>query len=236
MPDYVVTVPEIVSVPILGSTERFPVRRIYCVGRNYAAHVREMGGDQRDLPIFFQKPRDAIVQNGSTVPYPALTEDLQYEIELVLAIGRGGTDIARRDAAEHVYGFAAGIDLTRRDLQLQAKKKGNPWEIAKAFDRSAPITAIRPLDGTALPASGAISLAVNDVTKQSADLAEMIWSCAEIIATLSTCDRLEPGDLIYTGTPAGVGPVQPGDRLVGRIDGLPELEISIGEPGETASP
>lgn len=229
MSAYVVPTPEVVSIAVLGSDDRFPVRRIYCVGKNYAAHVREMGGDQRDLPIFFQKPRDAIVQNGSTVPYPALTKDLQHEIELVLAIGRGGADIPERDAAGHVYGLAAGIDLTRRDLQLQAKEKGNPWEVAKAFDRSAPITAIRPLDGAALPASGAISLAVNGVTKQSADLAEMIWSCAEIIATLSTCDRLEPGDLIYTGTPAGVGPVQPGDSIVGHIDGLPELEITIGE-------
>mgnify|MGYP001813375398 FL=1 len=229
MSAYVVPTPEVVSIAVLGRDDRFPVRRIYCVGKNYAAHVREMGGDQRDLPIFFQKPRDAIVQNGSTVPYPALTKDLQHEIELVLAIGRGGADISQRDAAGHVYGLAAGIDLTRRDLQLQAKEKGNPWEVAKAFDRSAPITAIRPLDGAALPASGAISLAVNGVTKQSADLAEMIWSCAEIIATLSTCDRLEPGDLIYTGTPAGVGPVQPGDSIVGHIDGLPELEITIGE-------
>ena len=231
MSAYAVPAPEIVSVPILGCAERFPVRRIYCVGRNYAAHVREMGGDERDQPVFFQKPRDAIVQNGSTVPYPALTEDLQYEIELVLAVGRGGMNISHRAAAEHVYGYAAGIDLTRRDLQLQAKKEGSPWDIAKAFDRSAPITAIRPLDGAALPASGAISLAVNDVTKQRADLAEMIWSCAEIVATLSTGDRLEPGDLIYTGTPAGVGPVQPGDRIVGHIDGLPELEITIGEKG-----
>ena len=231
MSAYVVPAPEVVSVPILGRDDRFPVRRIYCVGQNYAAHVREMGGDQRGLPVFFQKPRDAIVQNGSTVPYPALTKDLQHEIELVLAIGRGGSDIRQSDAAGHVYGLAAGIDLTRRDLQLQAKKKGKPWEIAKAFDRSAPITAIQPLDGAALPESGAISLAVNDVTKQSADLAEMIWSCAEIIATLSTGDRLEPGDLIYTGTPAGVGPVQPGDRIVGHIDGLPELEITIGEKG-----
>ena len=162
MSAYIVTPPKTVSVPVLGSSKRFPVRRIYCVGRNYAAHVREMGGDQRDL-------------------------------------------------------------------QLRAKQQGNPWDTAKAFDRSAPITAIQPLEGAALPASGSISLAVNDVTKQSADLAEMIWSCAEIIATLSTCDRLEPGDLIYTGTPAGVGPVQPGDRLVGHIDGLPELEITIAE-------
>jgi len=229
MSAYVVPAPEVISVPIQGSDDRFPVRRIYCVGKNYAAHVREMGGDQRDLPIFFQKPRDAIVQSGSTVPYPALTEDLQHEVELVLAIGRGGADISQGDAAEHVYGLAAGIDLTRRDLQLQAKEKGNPWEIAKAFDGSAPITAIRPLDGAALPVSGAISLAVNGDTKQSADLAEMIWSCAEIVATLSTCDRLVPGDLIYTGTPAGVGPVQPGDRLVAHIDGLPELEITIGD-------
>ena len=229
MSAYVVPAPDVVSIPIEGSDDRFPVRRIYCVGRNYAAHVREMGGDHRDLPIFFQKPRDAIVQSGSTVPYPALTKDLQHEIELVLAIGKGGTDIAQRDAAGHVYGLAAGIDLTRRDLQATARKAGGPWEVAKAFDCSAPVSALKPLGGAALPESGAISLAVNGVTKQSADLEEMTWSCAEIVAILSTCDRLEPGDLVYTGTPAGVGPVEPGDRMVGHIEGLPKLEVTIGE-------
>ena len=231
MSAYVVPVPEIVSVPIEGSDDRFPVRRIYCIGRNYAAHVREMGGDHRDLPIFFQKPRDAIVQSGSTAPYPALTKDLQHEIELVLAIGKGGSDISEHDAAGHVYGLAAGIDLTRRDLQAAARKTGGPWELAKAFAYSAPISALKPLDGAALPVSGAISLAVNGVVKQSADLAEMTWSFAEIVAILSTCDRLVPGDLIYTGTPAGVGPVEPGDRLVGHIEGLPGLEVTIGEQG-----
>lgn len=229
MPAYVVPVPKIDSIPVLGSDDNFPVRRIYCVGRNYAAHVREMGDDERDPPFFFQKPRDAVVQNGSTVPYPSLTEDLQHEIELVLAIGKGGTDILQGDAADHVYGLAAGIDLTRRDLQLQAKKKGKPWEIAKAFDHSAPVTAIRPLDGASLPVSGAITLAVNGVTKQRADLAEMTWACAEIVAILSAHYRLVAGDLIYTGTPAGVGPVKPGDHLLGRIDGLPDLNITIGE-------
>lgn len=229
MSAYVVPVPEIDAIPVLGGDNHFPVRRIYCVGRNYAAHVREMGGDERDPPFFFQKPRDAVVQNGSVVPYPSLTGDLQHEIELVLAIGKGGSDIPQSNAAEHVYGLAAGIDLTRRDLQLQAKQQGKPWEIAKAFDHSAPVTAISPLEGATLPVSGSISLAVNGVTRQNADLAEMTWGCAEVVAILSTHYRLVAGDLIYTGTPAGVGPVRPGDHLLGRIDGLPDLKIAIGE-------
>jgi len=228
MTDFVITAPEQIAVPVLGAEQRFPVRRIYCVGRNYAAHVREMGGDERDLPFFFQKPTDAIVQNGSTVPYPTLTRDFQFEIELVLAIGKDGTDIAQEDAAEHVFGVAVGIDLTRRDVQVNARNAGRPWEIGKAFDHSAPISAITPLDGASLPTSGSITLAVNGETKQSGDLAELIWNCAEVVAILSTHCELVAGDLIFTGTPAGVGPLNPGDRIVGNIDGLPQLEINIG--------
>lgn len=230
MTDYVVPATERVAVPVLGTESTFPVRRIYCVGRNYTAHIREMGGDERAPPFFFQKPTDAIVQNGSVVPYPTLTEDLQFEIELVLAIGKGGRGIPVDAAAEHVLGLATGIDLTRRDVQVKARKSGRPWGIGKAFDHSAPITALTRLDGKPLPVSGEISLAVNGETKQRGDLAELIWNCAEVVAVLSTHYELVAGDLIYTGTPSGVGPVTPGDRLVGRVDGLPELEITIGEP------
>lgn len=229
MADFVVRPPARMTVPVTGSDGLFPVRRIYCVGRNYAAHIREMGGDEREPPFFFQKPTDAIVNNGSKVPYPTLTEDFQFEIELVLAIGTGGSAIARERAADHVFGTAVGIDLTRRDVQVNARKTGRPWEVGKSFDHSAPISTIVPLLGSALPTEGAISLSVNGAVKQLADIAELIWDCSEIVAVLSTHYRLEPGDLIYTGTPSGVGPILPGDQLVGRIAGLPDLVISIGD-------
>ena len=229
MTDFVIPTPGQVSVPVVGTDAEFPVRRVYCVGRNYAAHVREMGGDERDPPFFFQKPTDAIVQNGSTVPYPTLTEDLQFEIELVLAIGTGGSAISVEDSKNHVFGLATGIDLTRRDVQVNARKTGRPWGIGKAFDHSAPITPIVPLEGAALPTSGPIRLAVNGETRQDGDLAEMIWNCAEVVSILSTHYALYPGDLIYTGTPAGVGPVTSGDQLVGTIQDLPELNITIGD-------
>lgn len=230
MSDYVVPPAKQATVPVSGTDAVFPVRRIYCVGRNYAAHVREMGGDERDPPFFFQKPSDAIVLSGSVVPYPTLTEDLQYEIELVLAIGKGGRGIPVDSAADHVFGLATGIDLTRRDVQVAARKTGRPWGIGKAFDHSAPITEIVPLDGGALPASGDISLDVNGETKQKGDLSELIWNCAEVVSVLSTHYELVAGDLIYTGTPSGVGPVTPGDRIVGHVHNLPDIEITIGEP------
>ena len=230
MTEYVVSAPERVSVPVIGTDAVFPVRRIYCVGRNYAAHVKEMGGDERDPPFFFQKPADAIAHNGAIVPYPTLTNDLQHEIELVLAIGKGGRSIPLDNAADHVFGLAVGIDLTRRDVQVNARKTGRPWGIGKAFDHSAPITAITPLAGDSLPDSGGISIAVNGETKQQGDLAELIWNCAEVVSVLSTHYELVAGDLIYTGTPSGVGPVTPGDSLVGHVDNLPKLEITIGEP------
>ncbi len=221
----VINPPDPILVPVIGGGF-FPVRRVYCVGRNYAAHAKEMGGDARDAPFFFQKPATAIVLNGSEVPYPALTSDYQHEIEMVLAIGRGGVSIEPAQAAQHVFGLAVGLDMTRRDRQAEAKKAGHPWEIAKAFDLSAPISEITPLKDN-LPRSGSISLQVNDELKQEADLADLIWSCDEVVATLSTHYRLEPGDLIYTGTPAGVGPVENGDRLVGSVDGLHDLHIQI---------
>jgi len=226
MPEFIFMPPPQVGVPVRGSSKLFPVRRIYCVGRNYLEHVREMGGDERDPPFFFQKPTDAIVLNGAQVAYPTTTKDFQYELELVLAIGQSGANIDVSAAAGHVYGMAVGIDLTRRDVQLQARKTGRPWEIGKSFDHSAPIGEIVPLAGL-LPTEGAIELQVNGSTKQSSDLSQMIWGCAEIVAQLSNQYQLEPGDLIYTGTPAGVGPLVPGDRIVARVAGLPDLEIAI---------
>lgn len=206
----------------------FPVRRIYCVGRNYLAHAREMGADTREPPFFFQKPADAIVASGSTIAWPPATRNLHHEVELVLAIGRPGFAIAAPDARQHVFGVTVGIDLTRRDLQEAAKKARQPWESGKSFDASAPVGAIHPLEAAEpLPGKGRITLSVNDVVRQDGDLAEMIWDCAEIIAQLSRQFRLEAGDLVFTGTPAGVGPMQPGDRLVGRIEGLEPVVLSI---------
>lgn len=222
-----VPAPARVTVPIVGSDATFPVRRIYCVGRNYAAHAREMGADTREEPFFFQKPADAIVPSGATIAYPPATSNLHHEVELVLAIGQGGADIAVEDAARYVYGAAVGLDLTRRDLQKAAKEAGKPWEVAKAFDASAPISSIQRLDGPELPCSGRISLTVNDELRQDGDLADMIWSCAEIVAQLSRLFRLEPGDLIFTGTPAGVGALKRGDRVVGHIEGLGSVSITI---------
>ncbi len=227
---YAFECPPVVSVAIQGSDTRFPVRRIYCVGRNYAEHIREMGADERQKPFFFQKPRDAIVGNGGSVPYPPFTEDFQYEIELVLAIGKSGTDIAVEDAGAHVFGIATGIDLTRRDRQIEARKAGRPWEVGKSFDASAPIGDILPLNGGALPVRGALSLRVNDEVRQSADIADMIWNSAEIVSQLSRHYALEAGDLIYTGTPAGVGPIFPGDKVVGEVEGIGSLAITVTDP------
>lgn len=219
--------PPVVAVPVLGSPLRFAVRRIYCVGRNYAEHIREMGGDERELPFFFQKPTDAIVLDGAQVPYPTITSDFQHEIELVLAIGRGGSDIPIEAAADHVFGLAVGVDLTRRDVQVQARKAGRPWEIGKSFDHSAPIGLLHPTEGAALPTSGPVSLSVNGEVRQTGDLGQLIWSCAEIVSQLSRQYRLEVGDLIYTGTPAGVGPLQPGDVVTGKVADLTPLTVTI---------
>ncbi|EKF19623.1 fumarylacetoacetate hydrolase family protein [Nitratireductor pacificus] len=216
------------SVAIAGSPDRFPVRRIFCVGRNYAAHAREMGADpNREPPFFFTKPADSVVGDGATVPYPALTEDLHHEIELVVAIGTGGRNIANADALGHVFGYAAGIDLTRRDLQGEAKKTGRPWDWGKAFDNSAPCGAVAPVGVTGHPASGGVWLKVNDEIRQQGDLAELIWPVADVIAICSRAMELKAGDLIYTGTPAGVGAVKAGDRLSGGIDGVGTISITI---------
>jgi len=216
------------SVEVVGSDERFPVHRVYCVGRNYAKHAREMGMDpDREPPFFFSKPADAVVANGTPVPYPPRTSNLHHEIELVVAIGTGGSDILLDSALAHVYGYAVGLDLTRRDLQFAARDQGRPWDVSKGFDHSAPVSAIRPASEMRHLEQGAIWLEVNGETRQRANLSEMIWSVAEIVAELSTYYELRPGDLIFTGTPEGVGPLKRGDSLVGGIDGLETLRITI---------
>ena len=216
------------TVEVAGSDDRFPVHRIYCVGRNYAKHAREMGMDpEREPPFFFAKPADAVVANGTPVPYPPRTANLHHEIELVVAIGRGGRGIPVAGALGHVYGYAVGLDLTRRDLQFEAREQGRPWDVAKGFDCSAPIGAIRPAAQMGHPERGSIWLEVNGEARQRANLSEMIWSVPEIVAELSTYFELRAGDLIFTGTPEGVGPVQRGDSLVGGIDGLETLRITI---------
>jgi fumarylpyruvate hydrolase len=215
-------------VAVVGG-DPFPVRRIYCVGRNYAAHAREMGADpSREPPFFFCKPADAVVADGETIPYASATQDLHHEIELVVAISKGGADIPVEQALGHVYGYGVGIDLTRRDLQNAAKKKGHPWDMAKGFDRSAPCSALRRAAEVGHPTSGEIVLSVNGAPRQKGDLADMIWSVAETISYLSGLVRLEPGDLIYTGTPEGVGPVVPGDRIDGAVAGVGTISVAIG--------
>lgn len=216
------------AVPIAGDEAFYPVRRIYCVGRNYAEHAREMGFDpNREPPFFFSKPPDAIVPKGGTIPYALATQNLAYEMELVVAIGKEGVNIAADKALQHVYGYAVGLDMTRRDLQLAARDKGRPWDPGKGFDRSAPISAIHAAAKIGHPQSGRIWFELNGEIKQDADLQQMIWPVPDIIAFLSQLYLLEPGDLIYTGTPAGVGPVKPGDRLRGGVDGVDEIAVTI---------
>ncbi|MBI3140820.1 MAG: fumarylacetoacetate hydrolase family protein [Rhodocyclales bacterium] len=226
--EYAIPAWEPPGVPVAGTAAPFPVRRIYCVGRNYADHAREMGGDpNREPPFFFMKPADAVVPLGGAVRYPPKTGDLQYEIELVAAIGRDGADIPVAAALDHVFGYAVGLDLTRRDLQAQLKAQGRPWEMGKAFDQSAPVAAIHPAVRVGHPGRGAIWLRVNAAERQRGDLSAMIWSVAEVIANLSQYVTLRAGDLVFTGTPAGVGPVRPGDVLSGGIEGLGELSVTI---------
>ena len=216
----VVTAP---TIAIVGSSARFPVRRIFCVGQNYADHAREMGSDpDRQQPFFFSKPADAVVPGGGTLPYPSMTQDLHHEVELVVALGAGGRDIDAAEATAKIFGHAVGIDLTRRDLQAAAKAAGRPWDMAKGFDRSAPIAALTP---GAPPATGAITLTIDGEPRQSGDLSMMIWSVAEVIAALSRQVELAPGDLIFTGTPAGVGPILPAAQVRATITDLEPLEI-----------
>lgn len=214
-----------------GDGSHFAVRRIYCVGRNYVEHIREMKeGDERDPPFFFQKPADALVPDRGIVPYPPFTEDLQYEVELVVAIGRRGQDVAPERALEMVFGYAVGLDMTRRDRQREAGRKGLPWEVGKSFDHSAPCGTIDPAARVGHLSAASIKLLVNGKARQDSDISHMIWKAPEIVANLSRQYVLFPGDLIFTGTPAGVGPVRPGDELNAHIAGLRPLTIQIGPP------
>ena len=220
------------AVPIAGSDQLFPVHRIYCVGQNYAAHAKEMGSSGREAPFFFSKPADAVVpvapDTAGKMPYPTATQNLHHEIELVVAIGSAGKNIAASDAAAHIFGYAIGLDMTRRDLQAEAKKAGRPWSTAKGFDHSAPIGLIHPVNAiAALESTAAITLLVNGVVRQQGRLGDMIWNVTETIAYLSTLFALEPGDLIFTGTPEGVGPVVRGDLMLGSIDGLGQLQVVV---------
>jgi fumarylpyruvate hydrolase len=216
-----------ITLPVAESTQAFPVGRIYCVGRNYAEHAREMGHDpDREPPFFFMKPADAIVMSGATIPYPQVTKDLHHEIEMIVAIGKGGADIPVEKALDHVFGYGVGLDMTRRDLQGEAKKMGRPWEMGKAFDNSAPCTPLKTVAMVGHPAKGAVWLKVNGKVTQKGDLAEMIWNVPETISYLSKLVTLRAGDIIMSGTPAGVGPVQAGDKLEGHVDGVGDLTIS----------
>ena len=229
--DYVFPPEPQVGVPVVGSSAVFPVRRSYCVGRNYAAHAREMGADERDPPFFFCKPDNAIVvcPPGQTVAiaYPGQTSDYQHEIELVAAIGKGGRDIPAAHANDHVFGYAVGLDMTRRDLQGQMKKQGRPWEVGKAFDQSAPIGPIHPASSIDHPKQAALWVQVDGQDRQRSDIDLLIWSVPETIAQLSTLFELQPGDLIYTGTPEGVNAVTRGQTMRGGIDGLGEICVKV---------
>lgn len=229
---YVFAPADPVAVPVAGSPDRFPVRRVYCVGRNYAAHAREMGFDpDREPPFFFCKPADAVVPVAPdatlTLPYPSETANFHYEIELVAAIGKGGANIAVDAALEHVWGYAVGLDMTRRDLQGEMKKQGRPWEVGKAFDLSAPLGPIHPRSVVGTLDKGAIWLDVNGQRKQASDISQMIWNVPESIAYLSGLFELQPGDIIFTGTPEGVGAVVQGDVITGGVEGLGELRVQI---------
>ena len=220
------------AVPVAGTDTQFPVRRVYCVGRNYAAHAREMGSDPtREAPFFFCKPADSVVvaPQGQTVTvtYPTLTSDYQHEIEMVVAIGRAGRDIAVADALQHVWGYGVGLDMTRRDLQGQMKKTGRPWEIGKAFDQSAPMGPLHPASRIGHPTRGAIWLQVDGQDRQRSDIDQLIWSVPEMIANLSTLFELRPGDLIFTGTPEGVSKVERGQTMTGGVDGLGEIRVRV---------
>ena len=216
------------SIPVAGSAARFPVRRIYCIGRNYAGHAQEMGASvERSQPMFFMKPADAIVADGADVPYPPATQDLHHEVEMVVALARGGRDIPREDALACVFGYGVGLDLTRRDLQAAAKAKGHPWDAAKGFDASAPVSALRTVADAGHPRDAALTLEVNGERRQHASIADMIFDVAAIVHELSKLWALAPGDLVYTGTPAGVAALQRGDRVRARLGDVAELACRI---------
>jgi fumarylpyruvate hydrolase len=223
--------PHVASVAVHGTQDRFPVRRIFCVGRNYEAHAREMGRDpSREPPFFFLKPADVVMDDGAAVPYPPETQNFQHEIELVIAIGKGGSDISEAKALDHVFGYAVGIDLTRRDLQLKARDQGRPWDWGKGFDHSAPIAPIKRVSEVGHPEKGRIWLSINGQVKQDQDIADLIWNVREIISIASHSMMLMPGDLIMTGTPAGVSPLVIGDQVEGGIDGLGTITMTVAQP------
>ncbi|MCE2988491.1 MAG: fumarylacetoacetate hydrolase family protein [Phenylobacterium sp.] len=232
MTNYVVAPPPVAALPVVGSSELFPLRRVYCVGRNYAAHAREMGFDPtRDPPFFFAKPADSVipVQHGETrdIRYPSMSTNYQFEVELVAAIGKPAYKVSTEQALEIIFGYAVGLDMTRRDLQLALRDKGRPWELGKAFDESAPCGPIHPVALHGHPKSGAIWLKVDDTDRQRSELAHLIWSVAEIVSNLSQYFRLVPGDVVFTGTPDGVGPVLPGQKINAGIDGLGSISICV---------
>src|SRR5437868_9347982 len=227
---YVIDPPQPPSIAVAGTSRRFPVRRIWCVGRNYLEHIREMGQDEREPPFFFAKPADAVVPDGSTIPYPPLTKDLHHEVELVVALKSGGRNIDVRRANDCIYGYGVGIDLTRRDLQIASRDLKRPWEIGKAFDASAPCGAIRPASETGHPTKGRITLKCNGKIRQDGDLEQLIWNVPEVISKLSEMVALEAGDIIMTGTPSGVAATVAGDKLECEIEGIGKLTVAIGQP------
>jgi fumarylpyruvate hydrolase len=225
---FVIPQPPVASVPVEGSSDRFPIHRIYCVGRNYVEHAIEMGHSGREAPFFFMKPADAVLPGTAVeMPYPSLTKDLHHEVELVVAIGKGGRDIPAARAMDHVWGYAVGLDMTRRDLQGEAKKLGRPWDTGKGFEASAPIGAIVPADRAQVGPDTTIELKVNGTVRQTSRIGKLIWSIPEIIEHLSTAWELQPGDLVFTGTPEGVAAVVAGDTLSARIDGVGALEVKL---------
>ena len=228
MPHYVVPPLDVTSLPVTGSDARFPVRRVFAIGQNYAEHVVEMGGvPEKKTPLFFTKPADAVVAEGGDIPYPTMSKDVHHELELVVALREGGKNIPVDQAANHIFGYGVGIDFTRRDLQFAAKEKGRPWDVAKGFDHSAPVSAITPVEQAGDMTSGAILLKVNGEVRQNGDLKDMIWSIGEIISELSRYFELKAGDLIFTGTPSGVSAIKPGDEIVGKIGSLESLSCRI---------
>jgi fumarylpyruvate hydrolase len=233
MTKFVFTPPTPPSIAVAGSTDRFPIRRVFCVGRNYAAHAREMGKDPtREPPFFFMKPADTVVPASDVVPYPMLTADFHHEVELVVAIGNGGINVEREDALGLVWGYGVGVDLTRRDIQDMAKKMSRPWDWAKGFDASAPCSPLQSVRAIGHPEEGRIWLEVNGTLKQEGDLRDLIWPIADVISYVSQAVALAPGDLIYTGTPAGVGPLRPGDRVRGGVDGVANFAFVVGPKPE----
>lgn len=229
MSEFIIPAQPVPSIAVAGSSKRFPVRRVFCVGRNYAAHAREMGKDpDRESPFFFLKPGDTVVDTNETIAYPPQTKNFQFEIELIVAIGSEAFNISSKDALNVVYGYTVGIDLTRRDLQLTARDAGRPWDWGKGFDRSAPIAPLHLAEKIGHPRKGRIWLEVNGSRKQDQDIADLIWDVPELVSIISQSMKLMPGDVIMTGTPAGVGPLQPGDKVDGGIDGIEKISIQIG--------